>query len=108
MQSRNQETLLTKGFSRREINEQSTTPGIMATDIWARRKTIDETLFTNSNKGQDIKVYFIDTVGLHEFNKTSREFFAQMANTEQLHLFDLSLIQSIIHFKWPIVKMHII
>lgn len=80
----------------------------MATDIWARLMHIDKTLFTKSNKGQDIKVYFIDTVGLHEFNKNSREFFAQMASTEQLELFDLQLIQSIIKFKWPIVKKHVI
>ena len=76
MQSRNQETELTREFSRREINEDTKTPGIMASDVWEHKKVIEKALFTNSNKGQDIKVYFIDTVGLHEFNYNSKEFFA--------------------------------
>lgn len=49
--SRNQETDQTKEFSRREVNQSSATPGIMAADIWTGKGEVDRTLFTPSNKG---------------------------------------------------------
>lgn len=106
MDSRNQETNQTREFTRYQVNQDRVTPGIMACDIWTRKGDILDNLFTTSSKGQDIKLYFIDTVGLHEFGPKSREFFTGMANTDMLELFDLDLIQRIILFKWPITKEH--
>lgn len=77
--------------------------------MWTMQDDLEHTLFTNSIRGmKDLKVTYLDVADIHEFNENSNNFFSALSNSEQLELFDLPVIQSLIKFKWPLVKKYYI
>lgn len=108
MESRNQQTDLIMQYTRREINPDNKTKGIMVTDFWTEEKEIEAALFTPSQKGQDIQLQYMDIADIHEFSQIGQEFFSTMSETPMLELFDLEIVRNLILFKWPLVKEHII
>lgn len=52
----------------------------------------------------DVELFFIDLPKVHEFAEESNNFFRVIADTENLELFDIPLVQQEINFKWDIIK----
>jgi hypothetical protein len=68
----------------------------------------ENVLFTDSTKGEEIQLYFMDFTLIHEFTKEGNEFFKQISITENLSIFEIENIKKLILFKWPIVQRHIL
>jgi len=51
LESRNKQTPQVEDYSRKELNPENATTGIMVSDIWTQKALINETMFTDSNKG---------------------------------------------------------
>jgi hypothetical protein len=45
-------------------------------------------LFSDEEKGSDIKIFYTDLLYVHEFGETSRKFFEAMAETDDLEIFN--------------------
>jgi len=102
-ESRGKQTSQLMKYSRREIDEDRATPGISAAETWTTDAVL-ESMFTKSEKGEDIKVWFMDVSGLPEFGDVAQKFFSVMAETDEMDLFKLDIVRSLILFKWPRVK----
>ena len=69
IESRAQETSLTRIFTREELNTDNKTPGIITSDISICKESVRERLFTSGKAKEEISVYFIDMFALHEFSE---------------------------------------
>jgi len=108
MESRNKQTDQIVEYTRRELRDDHETPGIMTADFWTLPSYVETTLFTDSLKGADIKLQFMDVADIHEFSEVGQQFFQIMQDTNCLELFDQELVRKMIMFKWPVVREHII
>lgn len=79
-------------MQRRTLNENNRTIGITTADYWTKQKYIEEALFTDSIKGKDIDVFYMDMCKIHEFSDVGYEFFMTMSETEMIEIFDIKLI----------------
>lgn len=53
----------------------------------------------------DIKLEFLDVPRLHCYNDVCcDDFFESLANADDINLFNYRAIQTIINYKWPLVK----
>lgn len=51
---------------------------------------------------------YIDMAEIHEFDVVGQAFYNAMSGTEMIELFDLESVRTLIMFKWPVVKNHIV
>lgn len=86
-------TKITKGMLK-ETNAH----GICATSLWIGKEAID-LLFQPAPIEQDVRLQFVDIPEIHCFtSETGSEFFAQLASSEDMRLFETTAVKKLIEF----------
>ena len=73
--------------------------------LWDSTQQVEDRLFQVSPVDADIKLEYLDLPRLHCYgDKAGDEFFSALADTEDIELFNSRSIQTIIDYKWPLVR----